>query len=84
MSDAPWAAHPSVWAPFIVVGEGGAPDTVAAVSAVPPPIGDTSAVAPAVSTPPIVVEPAMSAPARKKVKRKPKPDDDWITNIFGQ
>ena len=20
----PWAAHPSVWAPFIVVGEGGA------------------------------------------------------------
>jgi CHAT domain-containing protein len=20
----PWAAHPSVWAPFVVVGEGGA------------------------------------------------------------
>jgi CHAT domain-containing protein len=26
LSDAkrPWAAHPSVWAPFVVVGEGGA------------------------------------------------------------
>ena len=34
MSDAPWAAHPSVWAPFIVVGEGGAPAKVAAATAV--------------------------------------------------
>jgi hypothetical protein len=24
--DRPWAAHPSVWAPFVVVGEGGARD----------------------------------------------------------
>ena len=80
MGDAPWAAHPAVWAPFIVVGEGGAPGKVATATAVQSPVADTFAV----STPLVVVEPAKPAAARKKVKRKPKSDDDWITNIFGQ
>ena len=80
----PYEAQPAFWAPFVVVGEGNAPLGLAAAKTLQPPPADTSAVAPAVSTSPIVVEPAKAAPVRKKVKRKPKSDDTWITNIFGQ
>ena len=49
-----YEAQPAFWAPFVVVGEGGAPSEVAAVTDVQPPSADTSAAAPVVSTPPIV------------------------------
>ena len=83
----PYEAHPAYWAPFVVVGEGSAPSKVVAVTVGPSPAAKTSAAVPVISTPktpPSFVEPGKLAPARKKMKGKPKSDNDWITNIFGQ
>ena len=83
----PQEAHPAYWAPFVVVGEGGAPSKVAAETILRPHSDDTSAVVRVISTPatpPTAVEPAKPAPAGKKMKRKPGSGDNWITNIFGQ
>ena len=83
----PQEAHPAYWAPFVVVGEGGAPSKVAAETILRPHSDDTSAVVPVISTPatpPTAVEPAKPAPAGKKMKHKPGSGDNWITNIFGQ
>lgn len=83
----PWTAHPSVWAPFIVVGEGGAPAKVQSVIDEQPPTAESSIAVPAPSAPAIpaaVVGPEKPAPARKKLKRKPASDDNWLTDIFKQ
>ena len=74
--------------------EGGAPAKVAAVTVVGRPSAGTLAVAPDISaTPPVAIEPqaqskteepATPALARRKMKRKPASDGDWITNIVAQ
>ena len=68
----PWAAHPSFWAPFIIVGEGGGQSGTEAAAPISEPSSETSATATA------------PASARKKTRRRAKPNDDWITGIFGQ
>jgi tetratricopeptide (TPR) repeat protein/CHAT domain-containing protein len=83
----PWTAHPSVWAPFIVVGEGGTPAHVQSLVDEQPPTAGSSIAVPTASapaTPAAVVEPEKPAPARKKLKHKAAPDDNWLTNIFKQ
>ena len=74
----PWASHPSVWAPFVIVGEGGVQSGIEAASTIRAPSSETSSAdtAATATTP--------SAKARKKTRRKAKPNDDWITSIFGQ
>ena len=73
----PWAAHPSVWAPFVVVGEGEAPTNVVTVA--PVPVDAASAT--------IAADPkaGLANPApRKSVKRKSASGGNWLNGIFGQ
>jgi hypothetical protein len=89
----PNEAHPAIWAPFIVVGEGGGNSLVADDPITSAPITgalSTTSTKPSVDNDaaPTVAPPAEgkqtpSAIARKKARAKPKPDD-WITSIFGQ
>jgi hypothetical protein len=83
-------AHPAIWAPFSLVGEGGSPPTAEAPITSPPVTGALSAG----STKPVPDNAAAPATegkqttktepgTRKKARAKPKPDD-WITSIFGQ
>jgi hypothetical protein len=75
----PQEAQPAFWAPFVVVGEGGAPLELAAANALQPAPADMSSAMPMV-TPALPVH----APSKKKMKRKPTAGDDWITGLFGQ
>jgi hypothetical protein len=79
------AAHPAVWAPFVIVGEGGGSggpiDSAAAPAASPVAAsasGETASVRGA------DVEPAQP-PAKKKINRRRKPasDWDWIDDLLG-
>ena len=79
----PWAAHPSVWAPFVVVGEGGA----AQPAAVPTLTKDDASV-PSAQAMPTSKEGEAAAAINKKpkaapAKKAPKDfDPDWSTKIF--
>ena len=74
------AAHPAVWAPFVVVGEGGAshPGAASTVSAVAPaqsPVAAAVAVETG-SAGAVEVKPGQSKP-EKKVSRRRKPAGEW-------
>ena len=77
----PQEAQPAFWAPFIVVGEGGAPIELAAANMPQSPPADTSSVVPMVSaagSPPALV------PPKKRMNREPAAGGDWATKMFGQ
>jgi hypothetical protein len=74
------AAHPAIWAPFVVVGEGGAslPGAVSGISAVAP--AQSPVVAPVAvetsSAGAVELKPGQSKP-QKKVSRRRKPAGEW-------
>ena len=76
----PWASHPSVWAPFVVIGEGGAPTNIATAAPLPNAAPTTIV---GVPTNPKSADLANTAP-RKKMQRKPASGGGWFSNIFGQ
>ena len=83
------AAHPAVWAPFVIVGEGGATNSVASSA-----VMDRGPTAPTVAIPgpnetgsvrAADVEPEQ-AKQKKKVSRRRKPagEWDWVYEMWGQ
>jgi CHAT domain-containing protein len=89
-------ANPAYWAPFVVVGEGGAPLLVAAAGPVPfptttgtiPASATESNEKAATTTPPessnsFKDKKASASGVSKKAKSKPT-GNDWMTNLFGQ
>ena len=81
--DRPWAAHPSVWAPFVVVGEGGA----AQPAAMPTPTKDDARVSSTQAMPLAKEREAAAAiktkPKAAPAKKAPKDfDPDWNTKML--
>ena len=89
----PHEAHPAYWAPFVVVGEGGAsgatigvPGTSATAPAVkaaiakqvPTPLAQTQ------SAPTPLSAKSGSASTKKTTRPNAKVEDDWKTKVFGQ
>ena len=68
-SGKPYEAHPAIWAPFALVGEGG--------SSMPLPLA-TQGIDPAAKGPPA------KGPARAKAKTRKQKTDDWKTTIWKQ
>jgi hypothetical protein len=91
----PDEAHPAIWAPFVVVGEGGTTFAAAEAQVVLPPVTGAlsttstnpkadNATAPTAAASADDKQTTKAKPgANKKARAKPKPDD-WITEIFGQ
>ena len=74
----PHEAHPSYWAPFVVVGEGSSTEVASApitTSAIPTPAPPTAAPAA-----PTVAKPA----EKKKTKARPKASEPWSVQIWSR
>jgi CHAT domain-containing protein/tetratricopeptide (TPR) repeat protein len=82
------AAHPAVWAPFVIVGEGGASDGATSMSGIAATTLSPSATASLASTGSvrrIDAAPEEPKPKKKVVhRRKPASDWDWLDAIWGQ
>ena len=82
------AAHPAVWAPFVIVGESGASDGATSITATQATtLSPSTAASPAWtgSVRGIDAAPEQSKPKKKVTRRrKPASDWDWLSDIWGQ
>ena len=85
----PYEAHPAYWAPFVVVGEGGASQLGAASSTLPGGSGQSSVAVPAAvetgSVSAVKAEPGQSKQQRKiSRRRRPAGEWGWLGEFWGQ